>query len=55
MSQLESIGNSDGSKIYSAYSYLGADKIVTEDYQVPNVKLDYTGSNELSDFAGVLG
>ena len=49
MSRLDSIG--DGPKTYAAYTYLGAGQIVVEDYQQPEVKLDYTGTaNSFSGF-----
>ncbi|MGI6417985.1 MAG: RHS repeat-associated core domain-containing protein [Thermoguttaceae bacterium] len=40
MSRLASIG--DGTNTYAAYKYLGAGRIVTEDYEDVEVKLDYT-------------
>jgi RHS repeat-associated protein len=43
MSRLASIG--DGTNTYAAYKYLGAGRIVTEDYEDIEVKLDYTGND----------
>ena len=43
MSRLATIG--DGTNTYAAYTYLGADKIVAEDYQQAQVKLDYAHNN----------
>lgn len=43
MSRLATIG--DGASPQAAYSYLGADKIVTEDYVEAQVKLDYAHDN----------
>ncbi|MFO0788409.1 MAG: RHS repeat-associated core domain-containing protein [Pirellulales bacterium] len=43
MSRLATIG--DGSVINARYKYLGAKKIVTEDYQDAGVKLDYAANN----------
>jgi hypothetical protein len=43
LSRIQSIG--DGTDNYSVYSYLGADSIVTEDYEEPEIKLDYSVSN----------
>ncbi len=40
MSRLASIG--DGTNTYAGYKYLGAGRIVTEDYEDVEVKLDYT-------------
>jgi RHS repeat-associated protein len=43
MSRLETIG--DGTYNHTRYTYLGANKIVTENYEDIDVKLDYTGTN----------
>lgn len=47
MSRLATIG--DGTNNYAAYKYLGAGRIVTEDYEDVEVKLDYAAN----DFAAV--
>jgi RHS repeat-associated protein len=47
LGQVATIAGSDGT--YAAYTYLGLDTIVTEDYQQPQVKLDYTnGSGQIT-------
>jgi YD repeat-containing protein len=47
LGQVATIAGSDGT--YAAYTYLGVDTIVTEDYQQPQVKLDYTnGSGQIT-------
>ncbi len=38
-------GDIDPGEVYAAYQYLGAGRIVTEDYAEPQVKLDYTANN----------
>jgi RHS repeat-associated protein len=43
LSRVESIG--DGTVNYAVYKYLGANQIVSEDYQQPQVELDYTADN----------
>jgi YD repeat-containing protein len=43
MSRLATIG--DGTDTYASYKYLGAGKIVTEDYEDIDVKLDYSANN----------
>ena len=43
MSRLATIGDTNGT--YAAYKYLGAGKIVTEDYADIDVKLDYAANN----------
>ena len=43
LSRVLTIG--DGTQTYAAYSYLGVGGIVGEDYQQPQVKLDYTADN----------
>ena len=43
MSRLATIGDQNGT--YAAYTYLGAGKIVTEDYVQAQVKLDYAHDN----------
>jgi RHS repeat-associated protein len=46
LGQVATIAGSDGT--YAAYTYLGVNTIVTEDYQQPEVKLDYTnGSGQI--------
>ncbi|HYW78279.1 MAG TPA: hypothetical protein VE890_01840, partial [Thermoguttaceae bacterium] len=40
-----------GEDVYAAYDYLGANRIVTEDYAEAEVKLDYYGTN--NDFAAL--
>ena len=51
MSRLETIQDSGASEANAKYTYLGANKIVTEDYMDIDVKLDYTsGGNALSGF-----
>jgi hypothetical protein len=49
MSRLAAI--SDESGACAAYTYLGAGKIVIEDYQVPDIKLDYKGTG--NSFSGL--
>jgi RHS repeat-associated protein len=47
LDQVAMIAGSDGT--YAAYTYLGVDTIVTEDYEQPEVKLDYTnGSGQIT-------
>jgi RHS repeat-associated protein len=47
LGQVATIAGSDGT--YAAYTYLGVGTIVTEDYQQPQVKLDYTnGSGQIT-------
>ena len=36
----------DGGQTLASYQYLGLNTIVTEDYQQPEVKLDYTGGGD---------
>jgi RHS repeat-associated protein len=43
MSRLATIG--DGTNTYASYKYLGAGRIVVEDYETLGVKLDYAASN----------
>lgn len=43
LSRVKSIG--DGSSAYSTYDYLGADMIVSEDYEEAEVKLDHSANN----------
>ena len=51
MSRLASIKDDDGSTVLASYKYLGGGTIVTEDYEVPDVRLDYTGTdNSYSGF-----
>jgi RHS repeat-associated protein len=47
MSRLANIGDASGT--YASYKYLGADRIVVEDYEDLDVKLDYTAD----DFAAL--
>src|SRR5271165_4624102 len=55
MSRLATISESNGT-VDAAYSYLGADTIATEDYQQPQIKLDYSANNfaALDRFGDVL-
>jgi RHS repeat-associated protein len=47
LGQVATIAGSDGT--YAAYTYLGVGTIVTENYQQPQVKLDYTdGSGQIT-------
>ncbi len=39
-------GNGGPGQVLAAYSYLGLDTVVTEDYQQPEIKLDYTGGGD---------
>jgi RHS repeat-associated protein len=46
MSRLETISDGSGTDgTYSAYTYLGAGTIASEDYQQPQVKLDYSADD----------
>ena len=45
MSRITSIQTAGESTPNAAYSYLGADQIVTEDYQQPQIKLDYSAGS----------
>ena len=45
MSRIASIQTAGESTPNAAYSYLGADQIVTEDYQQPQIKLDYSAGS----------
>jgi RHS repeat-associated protein len=45
MSRLATIG--DSTNTYSSYKYLGAERIVTEDYEEAEVRLDYAADNFL--------
>jgi len=55
MSRISNIEEGSG-PINAAYSYLGAERIVTENYEEPQVKLDYSANNfqDLDQFGRVL-
>jgi len=43
LSRIATIG--DGTNVHAAYEYLGTDTIVSEDFEQPEVKLDYAAGN----------
>ncbi|MBN1362221.1 MAG: autotransporter-associated beta strand repeat-containing protein, partial [Sedimentisphaerales bacterium] len=47
MSHLAAIKDDDGSTVLASYKYLGAGRIVTEDYEGPDVRLDYNADDNL--------
>ena len=50
MSRLSAIEDDDGSTVLASYKYLGAGRIVTEDYEDVPVKLDYNADDNLGGF-----
>jgi hypothetical protein len=47
MSRLASIKDDDDSTVLASYKYLGANRIVTEDYEEIEVNLDYNSDGNL--------
>ena len=50
MSRLTAILDDDGTTTLASYKYLGAGTVVTEDYEGPDVKLDYNANGNLGGF-----
>jgi YD repeat-containing protein len=53
LSRVDTIKDNDGTTVLAAYTYLGLDRIVTEDFQEPDVRLDYTSTSGAGVYPGL--